>query len=102
MKYSINNPSLKFRICKFSLPKKVPTTTPTKKLPYLVKITANILNIKSGLSTNYKIVGTIKKGEVYTILKKSGNWGYLKSGAGWIHLGYTQKYVKKIRRSYVS
>ena len=75
--------------------KKVTTTAPTKELPYLVKVTADILNIRSGPSTNYKIVGTIKKGEVYTIVKKSGDWGYLKSGAGWIHLGYTQKYVKK-------
>lgn len=30
-------------------------------------------------------------GEVYTIVEESGEWGKLKSGAGWIHLGYTWK-----------
>lgn len=61
------------------------------KLPYLVKVTASVLNYRSGPGTSHKIKGTIKKGEVYTIVEENGTWGKLKSGAGWIHLGYTKK-----------
>lgn len=60
--------------------------------PYLVKVTANALNVRTGIGTNYKINTTIKKGEVYTIIEEKNGWGKLKSGAGWISL----KYVKKI------
>jgi uncharacterized protein YgiM (DUF1202 family) len=47
--------------------------------------------VRAGAGTNYKITTQVKKGEAYTIVAVSGNWGKLKSGAGWIHLGYTKK-----------
>ena len=50
-----------------------------------------MLNVRSGAGTNYPVKTTVKKGEVYTIVETNGNWGKLKSGAGWIHLGYTTK-----------
>lgn len=63
--------------------------------PYLVRVTANVLNIRSIAGTDYKIVGTIKKGEVYTIVEEkivgTMKWGKLKSGVGWICLNYTEK-----------
>lgn len=59
--------------------------------PYTVKITANVLNVRSGPGTNYKVVTSIKKNEVYTIVEKKNGWGKLKSGAGWISLKYTKK-----------
>ena len=55
------------------------------------KVTANTLNVRKGPGTSYAVTTTVKKGEAYTITKINGNWGYLKSGAGWIHLGYTEK-----------
>lgn len=55
------------------------------------KVTANVLNVRKGPGTNYGVACTVKKGEAYTITKINGKWGYLKSGAGWIHLGYTEK-----------
>lgn len=58
---------------------------------YKVKITADTLNVRSGAGTKYKVVGKVKKGEVYTITATSNGWGKLKSGAGWIKLSYTQK-----------
>lgn len=63
---------------------------PTNK-SYLVKITANLLNVRKGASVSYPIVTTIKKGEVYTIIEEKNGWGKLKSGVGWINLKYTQK-----------
>lgn len=58
---------------------------------YLVKVTADVLNVRSGAGTNYKITTTVKKNESYTIIETIGNWGKLKSGAGWVCLDYTTK-----------
>ena len=55
------------------------------------RITADTLNIYSGPGSNNSVVGTVTKGEAFTIVEVNGNWGYLKSGAGWIHLGYAEK-----------
>lgn len=60
--------------------------------PYTVKVQASLLNYRSGPGTNYKINGTIKKNEIYGIVEEqNGNWGKLKSGAGWICLDYVKK-----------
>lgn len=66
--------------------------TPAKK-SYTVMINTNVLNVRAGAGTNYKIVTTVRKGEIYTIVDESadGKWGKLKSGAGWISLAYTRK-----------
>ena len=76
--------------------KKETTTTTNTFKSYKVQITATSLNIRKGAGTNYGKNGSVKKGEVYTIVeeKKNGSttWGKLKSGAGWIALtGYTKK-----------
>lgn len=59
--------------------------------PYLVRITANVLNVRKGAGTDYAVVTSVKKGEVYTIVDEKNGWGKLKSGAGWISLAYTEK-----------
>ena len=66
---------------------------PAEFKPYLVKVTCSVLNIRSNPGTNAacKIVGTVKKGGVYTIVEEKDGWGKLKSGAGWISLAYTKK-----------
>lgn len=61
-----------------------------KKLPYLVKITADELNVRAGAGTSYKVNTVVKKDEVYTIVEEKDGWGKLKSGAGWISLMYTK------------
>lgn len=58
---------------------------------YLVRITTDILNIRSGAGTAFSIVGTVKKGQVYTIISEKDGWGKLKSGIGWIKLSYTER-----------
>lgn len=71
--------------------------TETKKSfkSYKVKITCKTLNVRKGAGTNYKVETQVKKNEVYTIVEEKmigkNKWGKLKSGAGWIHLGYTKK-----------
>ena len=57
---------------------------------YLVKVTANNLNVRKGPGASYDISGTVKKGQLYTITETKNGWGKLKSGLGWISLGYTE------------
>lgn len=58
---------------------------------YQVKVTADALRIRSGAGANYSITGVIRDKGVYSIVQQKGNWGKLKSGAGWICLDYTKK-----------
>ncbi len=61
---------------------------------FLVKVLVDDLNVRTGPSTDYRVVSQVHKGEVYTIVKVSGNWGFLKSQTGWISIH--SKYVKKL------
>ena len=70
-------------------PAPIPPVEPEVKLPYLVKITASVLNVRSGPGMNYKTKTQVRQNEVYTIVALEDNWGKLKSGAGWICLDYT-------------
>ena len=65
--------------------------TPATFQPYLVRIIASILNVRRGPGTTYAITTQIRRGEVYTIVGEENGWGKLKSGAGWIYLGYTER-----------
>lgn len=64
---------------------------PKAFVPYLVRVTASVLNVRKGPGTSYGVVMTLPKGGGYTIIEESGGWGKLKSGAGWISLKYTEK-----------
>lgn len=71
----------------------VPNEEPKEEFEsYTVKVTANVLNVRDGASIDAKVVTTVKKGEVYTIIDEDNGWGKLKSGAGWISLKYTTKF----------
>lgn len=63
----------------------------TTNSSFLVKIDTDVLNVRNGASIDYKINTTVKKGEVFTIIETVGDWGRLKSGAGFINLKYTKK-----------
>jgi len=82
---------------KLLIPKPIVTPVqPTVFVPYLVRITASVLNYRKGPGTNYPVAGQIKKGGVYTIIQESAGpgsskWGKLKSGAGWVSLAYCEK-----------
>lgn len=74
----------------------ITTEDPKPTESYLVKVTANVLNIRAGAGTNYKVVGQIKDKGTYTIVEEANGkgakkWGRLKSGAGWISLDYAKK-----------
>lgn len=71
--------------------------TEVKKIStdYKVRITTNVLKIRKGAGTNYGTNGSVREGQVYTIVDDKYNgktkWGKLKSGAGWIALEYTER-----------
>ena len=58
--------------------------------PYVARITATVLNVRSGPGPNYPIVRTVQKAEAFTIVDRTGDWGRLKSGVGYINLNYTE------------
>lgn len=76
-------------------PANAPVASPSVSDGYKVRVTAWGLNIRKGPGTSYPVVGCIRDKGVYTIVEEKMNgstkWGRLKSGAGWISLGYTEK-----------
>ena len=65
--------------------------TSSKSVSYVIRVTVDFLNIRSGAGTNFPVTGTVKKGEAYTIVEEKNGFGRLKSGAGWISLDCTEK-----------
>ncbi len=68
-----------------------PTPIQQPTSTYKVRVTTNLLNVRTGPSKENNISTKVKKGEVFTIIQEEGGWGKLKSGAGWIDLSYTEK-----------
>jgi hypothetical protein len=66
------------------------TTPKAQEGTYLVKVSISTLRIRKGPGTGFDIVKYINPG-IYTIVETQGNWGRLKSGAGWICLDYTKR-----------
>ncbi|MCL2817843.1 MAG: hypothetical protein FWD39_05610, partial [Clostridiales bacterium] len=63
---------------------------------YLVKVIADVLNIRKGPGANNAVVGTIRDKGTYTIVEEAAGtgaakWGKLKSGAGWVSLDFCRK-----------
>ena len=65
-------------------------TSNVEKVNYTVRVDANSgLNIRSGASTSYSIVGGYANGTTVIITAEKDNWGKTKDG--WICLDYTTK-----------
>ena len=60
----------------------------TNKEGSTVKVTASLLNVRSGPGTDNKIVGMIKKGSTYKLLEIKDGWGRISSPSGWVSLSY--------------
>ena len=65
------------------------------KLPYWARVTADTLNVREGPGTGYKIITSIHRPKIYTIIEERGDWGLLKSFSanrnGWINLNYVER-----------
>lgn len=65
-------------------------------VPYDVRVTASVLNIRKGPGTNYAVVGKIRDKGVYTIVAEATGrgatkWGQLEGGSLWISLDYVTR-----------
>ena len=69
------------------------TTQSSSDSSFLVEIICNELNIRQQADFNSKVVGTVKRGEVFTIVEEKNGLGKLKSGVGYISMN--TKYVKR-------
>ena len=73
---------------------KVGTTTQSSSdNSFLVEIICDELNVRQQADFNSKVVGTVKRGEVFTIVEEKNGLGKLKSGVGYISMN--TKYVKR-------
>ena len=70
---------------------KVQTGSNPAFVPYVIRVNTDVLNVRNGAGTNYKINTQVRRYELYTIVDEKNGWGKLKSGAGWIALEYTTK-----------
>ena len=59
--------------------------------PYVVRLTAIALNVRTGPGTQYPVAMVIRGGGAFTIVAEENGFGKLKSGAGWIMLQYTER-----------
>ena len=69
------------------------TTQSSSDNSFLVEIICDELNIRQQADFNSKVVGTVKKGEVFTIVEEKNGLGKLKSGVGYISMN--AKYVRR-------
>lgn len=63
----------------------ITTITSFPDVPFMVRVKVSDLNMRQGAGTNFKSNGYTGKGS-FTIVQVIGDWGKLKSGAGWIYL----------------
>jgi hypothetical protein len=66
----------------------LPTAGIGFKLAHKVKINQGSLNVRWGPGTNYQIVGTVKRGEVFEVTHEISGWGQI-GDERWIVLSYT-------------
>ena len=66
----------------------------------LYEVRADVLNVRAGVGTTYKIIDSIKLGEKVTITKIENNWGYVEEKNGWISLAYA-KFIKEVFKQYI-
>jgi len=63
------------------------TTTNVTEINKKYKVTA-ALNVRSGASINYSIMGTLKKDAQVNVTKLYDGWGYVASSKGWVPMSY--------------
>jgi len=76
---------------KYEIAKQEEPETPDTFEPYVVRLTAIALNVRTGPGTNYPVAQVIRGGGAFTIVDEENGFGLLKSGAGWIMLQHTER-----------
>lgn len=58
---------------------------------YTVKVAVDVLNVRKGAGTDYPVVTTVRRGDVFKVNATSGDWGRLANDKGYICLDYVVK-----------
>ena len=56
-----------------------------------VKVTASLLNVRSGAGMNYSIVSTVRKNTICKMTEEKDGWAKIISPSGWISMQYIEK-----------
>lgn len=62
---------------------------------YVIAVTGDVVNVRAGAGTNYKVNTQVKQNQLYTIIDEKDGWGKMKNGSGWICLEFTRKIEAK-------
>lgn len=73
------------QVIKIPVPNTTSTSTPSKPR---YKVNVAVLNVRAGASTKYKIVRTVKKGEILNIEKVSGSWAKIDGKEEWVYKNF--------------
>ena len=60
----------------------------SKTAGYNVKVTASLLNVRSGPGIENSIVGMVRKNATYKLLEIKDGWGRIANPTGWVSLSY--------------
>ena len=55
---------------------------------YDIKVTASLLNVRSGPGIENSVIGMIRKNTICKLLEIKNGWGRIANPAGWISLSY--------------
>ena len=86
--YEINGKVILDVDIKFETNDAKPESTGPK--PFIGRVTAGALNIRTAAGTHGKLIGVFKKNDYVYITKVENNWGYA-NNKGWISLNYVDK-----------
>lgn len=53
-----------------------------------MRVTASVLNVRSGPGTNFRILGKLNRNDKVEALETNGNWSWVKPGDGWVSRDY--------------
>ncbi|MGM9549982.1 MAG: peptidoglycan-binding protein [Faecousia sp.] len=56
-----------------------------------VKVTANVLNVRSGAGISNPVVSNVRKGAICELLEEKNGWGKINSPSGWVCMEYVEK-----------
>ena len=72
-----------------------PITPTVPKTAQYIKCTGDSVNIRSGAGTNYTVLGSAEKGNVYAVVEKVGNWykTYYRNKVAYVYASYTSVFT---------
>lgn len=58
-----------------------------------MRVTASILNVRSGPGLGFRVLGKLHRDQDVTVLETSGDWSWVEPGEGWVHRAFLEPVV---------